>query len=467
MTSRLGPIWLRYLLLLLLTVEAHGEVSDAKRQPQRGDTVATRQRPELQQLGIPAGGFRVYPKLGYTVQHNDNIFAVENNRQSDQISIYSPGVALASNWTRHDVELSANADLGRYRDFSSEDYDDWQVSINALLDVSRSTRIRFGALHANLHEARGSSDDARGLQPTTFSTTQEFVGLKFQPGRFSLSPTLDFNSFDYDDVQALRFDSIEQDDRDRKEYTLSLRGAYEVGRRPDVFVRSRRIARDYDMLQAFTRFDHSSQGYEARVGTMFEVFVLARHIVRDYDMLQASTGFDRSSDGDEAGVGMMFELSGITRAQFFVGYRKQRYEQPLPDISTPIFDLSLIWNASNLTTLELSVLRSLRETNASFYSGYVSTLASIKLDHELRRNLFLQAEFGQIVDNYEGTTSTTPEDKRVKTSAGASWVLNRNVDISFRHEYTNRNLTDAIIAPGLPDVDFKTNVSWFRIEFRQ
>ena len=139
---------------------------------------------------------------------------------------------------------------------------------------------------------------------------------------------------------------IDQDDRDRDEYTLGLQGAYEIGH------------------------DHN-------------VFLRARSIVRDYDKLQKFTGFDRSSDGFEVGAGAVPDFGGVTQGRFFAGYRKQNYSDPLPDISEPVFDISLIWNPSVLTSLELDVQRDFGETTAFLYSGYVSTSARVKIDHEL------------------------------------------------------------------------------------
>ena len=353
-----GASWFACLIFLPLVATAQGIiVRDWKQQPERSDTVSSRERSELEPVGIPFEGYYFYPKFAYTYYHTDNVFAVGEGTESDQVSIYSPGLATVSDWTRHGFELSGSADLGRYRDFSEEDYDDWQIAANGWLDASSVSRFSGGLTRANLHETRESPDDVSGLNPTKFDVRTAYINFNHREGRFTFTPSLDFNEFDYHDVKALvlgRRVVLDQDYRDRSEYNLDIQAAYEIGYKHDVFAR-------------------------------------ARFNVRDYDNPQIITGFDRSSDGYEAGAGIHFELGGISHGKLYLGYREQQFESPLPDIETPIYEILFAWNVTGLTTLPFGAERGIMETTALFDSGYVSSLMSIRIDHELRRNLFLHA----------------------------------------------------------------------------
>ena len=432
--ARSVSITLFCLLLLVSNTNVHGAASQAPVKPERGDTVATRLHPELEPLGLSAGSFLIYTKLGYTRSHDDNIFANDDFQESDVISITSPAMSVASNWTRHMVNLSAMADLGRHREFSSEDYNDWQVSGNVQVDASYATSIHFDAVYASLHEPRESPDNAGGLNPGIFSSSLATLNLTYRPGAFSISPIASHNRLKYEDIDTLILEIlpavIKQDDRDRTESILGVRAAYEVGPDRNVFLR----------INSFKT---------------------------DYDKIQKITGFDRTSDGYELVTGVALDYIGITRGQFFIGYRKQDYVDPLPDISATIFGIDLDWKPSELTSVEFDVNRDFGETTLFAYSGYVSTLTSINVDHELRRNILLNAQLSKVVNNYDGIGSATREDDLLSAIVGIKWRHSRNLTVSLRHESARRDTSDSTIPAGFPEDDFQRNVSWISIELQQ
>src|SRR2546430_17302073 len=80
----------------------------------RGETVTSRPRPELDPLGMRAGSFLIYPRLGLQEVYNDNIFAAESNEQGDFITLVRPQLDVRSDWTNHAVDLHAGATIGRH-----------------------------------------------------------------------------------------------------------------------------------------------------------------------------------------------------------------------------------------------------------------------------------------------------------------------------------------------------------------
>jgi len=401
--------------------------------PQRDDTVATRPRPEVEPVGVPAGGFRLYPRIGYALEHDDNIFAVEHDKESDVITTLSPGLVLASEWARHAVKFAAQADRGRYRDQPSEDYDDWQLATSARMDLSGRSEMTLGAAHMKLHEPRESPDAAGGLNPTQFKSTVASFDLTIRRGALSISPSAMLNRLDYENAQGVQLGEpvvIRQDDRDRNERVLGLQASYDVGGPGRAFVRARSIVRDYDDVQAFT-------------------------------------GRDRSSDGFELGIGATLDLGGITRTALFVGRREQRYSAPLLDIRAPVFEASVIWKPTELTTVEFETNRTFGETTAIFYSGYLSTSARLGVDHELLRNVLLNGELLRVVDEYEGLGAAHRRDETLGLRFGFTWLAHRNLALSIHHEFTERSSDDNTIPAGLPDGDFERQSSWLRLELRR
>ncbi len=420
------------ILLFFILVNLPSNVFAAKEQIEYGGTVTSRYRPEVSQLGLTAGSFRIYPNLNFTQQYNDNIFAIDNNKQSDQLFIYTPALTLKSNWSRHSLEVSLNSKIGRYQFLSSENYDDLNFTAKGLLEATRSIKSQFTLSHSKLHEPRDSTDNAGGIQPTQYKLTTANLNLNYQPGRFSITPSIDFQEYQYTNVLSLQSGNLvplQQDDRNRKEYIIGIQGNYRLGALSEIYIRTRRTIKSYEKLQAFTNFDRSSTGYDF-------------------------------------GAGIRYDLGGLTYGHLFYGYSKQNYIQPLPDISTPIFEFSFVWNIYSLTTVELSSIRSLKETTSHSFSGYTSTFTNIKLSHEFARDILFFAEIGEYTSKFEGISSAYRSDKLFRYSTGIKWMINRYINTSLRYEKIKRNSNDTTIAAGLFDGDFKANIIRFTIELK-
>jgi len=92
--------------------------------------------------GYAAGGFRFYPEVGVTVLYDSNIYGVNGSvptdkaeprgevedETSDIVRIASPGLAVRSDWERHELTLNAGADLARFKDNNDENYDDFWIN---------------------------------------------------------------------------------------------------------------------------------------------------------------------------------------------------------------------------------------------------------------------------------------------------------------------------------------------------
>lgn len=430
-------VWALVLLAPRL-VEAQQEVPPEEPE---GTTVAERRRIELEPRGLRLGSFLVYPQVGFGVEYDDNIFARDAAKEADAIALFSPVVTASSQWTRHTLSLSAGADLGRYRDFPSENYDDWRLTGEGEVNVAPSTRALVGGGYAGLHQPRDSPDDTAGLTPVPYTLASAYVDFDHRPGRLFITPAFIFSRFEFEDVPALIGDEIveiDQGDRDRNEYTLSLEGGV-----------------------------HSTVPGRSSGGASRAAYLRVRGFIRDYDRLQNISGFDRSSDGFEAGAGVRLGSPGLLRAEIYGGYRRQSYQSPLPDVSTPIFDVSLHWSPSEISTLQAGAGRDIVETTALIYSGFVSTEFRAGLDHELRRNVTLNVSGTFTLDDYVGLEGATRTDRTVAVGAGVTWLFGRRGALAGRYEYSGRVSTDDTVPEEFPSDDFERHRAWVRIELRR
>ena len=295
--------------------------------PERGETVTNRPRPELDPLGVRAGGLFIYPRLGLQEFYNDNIFYTDSDEEDDFITLVSPRVDVTSDWTKHAFDLYAKAAIGRYADRTEEDFEDFSVGTNGRLDITQRANLRAGVSYDRLHEGRGSPDDDRRqggsppVEPTLFDVKSAFLTYRQWLGRFLLESGGEVDRLDYDNVGTEDGGIDINDDRDRALYAGNLKMGYEFMRGYTAFVRGEADYRRYDDLccGAPTPFDRDSQGYLIEVGTDFDVTAVLF--------------------GDVA-----------------IGYRSQDYDDPSFDtIGDVAGRASLTWNPTGLTTVSASI----------------------------------------------------------------------------------------------------------------
>jgi hypothetical protein len=387
--------------------------------PVRGETVESRQRPELDPLGIRLGSFVLHPELGIEEQYNSNIFATETDEEADFITSFTPRLLLRSDWRRHQVTLRVGADAGFYADNGSEDYVDYLAGVEGRLDITGDSYLAGSADYRHLHEDRGSPDDADGDEPTELDAALLAAAYVQRFGRINLEVAGSFEGLDFYDVDSSA-GTINNDDRDRLEAEGALRVGYEF--MPDV-----------------------------------EAFVEGTYNIRDYDDAVDDAGFNRDSDGFGAAAGVTVDFGGVTFGDFYVGYRQQDYEDPAFETVSGIdAGATLTWNVTPLTTVVAGVERSIQETTTAGAAGSVATEFSVEADHELLRNLILGLDGRYMMRDYEGIDR---EDDYFAVGADARYMMNRNMYLSAGYEFRNRDST-------LPGEDYDQHIAILRLTLR-
>ena len=393
-STRVASCWL--MLLLMPAAQAQ--------QLRYGETVTSRQRPELDPLGIRAAGFLIYPSLAVSEQYNDNIFADDTGEVDAFITFITPGVKVNSDWNNHALNFRADANIGRYIDNGDEDFEDYFFGTDGRLDITRNQSLFVDALYSHLHQIRGDPDDPLGRNQGSYDLSTVTGGYNHAFNRLSVTLEGTGVRYEYDNVTADDGSTIIQSTRDRTDAIGTLRAAYEL-----------------------------SPKYSA--------FLLGSYINRSYDERQQ--GVLRSSDGYEVAVGMDLALTGVTTGDLYVGYRSQFYDDPtLPTIEGPQGGASIYWNVTTLTTITGKVERTIEETTFLTdeddipASGYFHTRFGVIVDHELLRNLLLQASLFGIQDEFFGIDRT---DDVLLATVGAKYLMNRYLDISIGYGYRDRS----------------------------
>ena len=371
----------------------------------RNVSVRERPRPEYEALGLTAGTFAVYPLLQIDAEHNDNIFATATGADSDWIVRLKPEIQVESGWSRHSLSAFARGTIARYQDFDAENYEDWDVGANGRLDITRASNIAGGVNFASITEPRTSSNaPASTREPVSYDLASSFLAASHVAGRVKLSARGDRREFDYQDAVTLGGTLVDQDNRDRT--ISSLTGRVDVALSPAT-----------------------------------ALFVQATTNKRDYDTAVSALLPARDSEGYEVLAGANFEVGAVARGEIAVGYIAQDFDAAVYDeIDGFGGRAQLEWFPTQLTTVTTFGSRTIEDSGIVGSGGYLSTSIGARVDHELMRNVLLNAEASLSTDAYEGIDR---EDQRLQLSVGGTYLLNRNVGVSLsvgRFEQTSDGL---------------------------
>lgn len=348
------------------------------------------------------GAFTAYPKLTTTVESNDNIYAQTTKKVDDVIWRVQPEVTLVSDWSRHSLTAFARASFNRNQDFKNENTDEYSLGADGRIDVLRTTRLLGGASFTNATEPR-TSPNAVGAatEPTEYDLTKAYVGGEHEFNRLMVSSRLGYDKYDYQDVRALGGTVIDQDFRDHETTDLMGRADYSVS--PDT-----------------------------------SLFVEITGNQRKYDRVRPAVALTRDSDGVTVLAGAKFDLTAVARGEVSAGYLKQSFDDVTQkDVKGLAVRTQVEWFPTRLTSVTLVANRNIQDSAVANSAAYVAEDVSLRLDHDLLRNVHLSGDAGYGRDDYKDINR---RDRRVSAGASATYLLNRHVGVSLAYRYMDRDI---------------------------
>lgn len=379
--------------------------------------VYDRYRPDLSAEGIRSGGFLFRPTIAAEGKFDSNIYADNANEVDDFIAIIKPSFRMDSNWNNNSLSFYADAAIGKYSDSGDEDYEDFKVGSYGRLDISRGSNIFYDLSFSKEHEDRGSADNQSQLAPTEYDVLKAVVGFERDEGIVSLAIDGSYEKRDFDDVgTAGQAGFLDNDSRDRDTLKGSVRVGYELN--PE-----------------------------------YEAFVKFTAVKVEYDLSRTAGNTLRDSDGWDVVGGLAMNITGKTEGEFYVGYVKRDWDNiGFNDVSDFKFGASILWSG-DITSARIGVNRDVTETSVAVgglpAAGIVTTNYSLRLEHELRRNLLLNADTSFTKMNYTeaaGATGTRTDDV-FSIGAGMRYLWNRNLSLNADYKYGER-------AAGVPFFDY-------------
>lgn len=345
-----------------------------------------------EELGYTIGGFRAYPTLVLGVAQDDNIYADETNERDDTLGIVTPSLRLASLWSRHALKAEIGADHREYFDTSDDSTTDYWGDVDGRLDIQRDFRVTAGANYKNAHEGRGSTDISTvpGVvflrEPVEFEETRGRVGIEKEFNRIRVSGGYALSTIDYEDGLLSDGTFLDQDFRDR------------------------------DLTEATARLDYA-------ITPDTSVFVAYGHRAYDYDSIVFG---NRDFTAQDIFAGARFDITHLLTGEIAVGAFKGKSDDQTAFDDTDGFAArgSVDWQVTQLTKVHVALGRNVGESYAANIAANSTTReeASLRVDHELRRNIDLYGHVAFYKDEFEGIDR---DDEETKYGVGAQWHMNR------------------------------------------
>lgn len=186
----------------------------------------------------------------------------------------------------------------------------------------------------------------------------------------------------------------------------------------------------------------SRQSFNAAAGTLGGSYEVApgRHATATM-RVQDITHLDRparvrDSLTAEALLGVQYDFDGVWQGSAAFGWRRRDYQgAALRPLSGPAVELALTWLPSGMTTVSLSLARTLEESIQPNAVSYTRSLGQLRVDHEWRRNVILTGEAGLDHRAYQ-TTHQNATDLRL--GLGPRWMINRRLTLSAGYTHIQR-----------------------------
>jgi len=358
---------------------------------------------DYQAVGISMGGFTFYPTLGVGAWNTSNVFRTAAGAEADTYLLLTPGFEVISDWSRHQLKISGGADIRSYADLPSEDRTDWQAKIDGRIDVTRPLRVMLSAGHEVRHEERGAPDaPGNAAEPTEFAISAGEIRADYRSGRYGLKAEAVYNHFEWQPTRLNALPDRSNEDRDRDEISGAATALYEF-----------------------------SPGYAA--------FVRGSVLERDYEQDTDRDGVNRDMARVGADAGVEFELTTLLVGELTLGYRDYTFDDDVfEDISSVNYGAALRWYPTELTTLRLNISRALEPSTLIGVSGVMTTSYQARVEHELMRNVQLEASAQITREEFEGSARN---DDTTRLGFEARYMMNRYATLSANADYVERTST--------------------------
>lgn len=376
----------------------------------RNQGVRDRKKPELEQLGLNVGSFRVLPSVLAGVGYTSNVIGAQTNSRADGYGEISPEISVQSQWTRHALSATVSYDGLRYFNTKAKNQDGFVARIDGALDVHEQSQIVGSVSYRRTYEDQQEATfPANGGGAIAVERPQALLRATYVTNRVRWTASTDYNGFRYSDTVSTTGAILDLSYRNRDVYRASGRVEYLIGQDNSVFGQATYRRTDY------------------RTSNVLE---------------------DRTSNEWRLGVGAIADVTNLVRIAGAVGYYRRTYDNKA--VFRPVgglgLDIRADYYVTPLTTISAIVSRELDEAAVTGSSGYIATRAGARVDHELLRNLIPYLFVDRFNSDFRGVDRT---DRVWDGGAGVDYRMSRLFTLSTSGTYLSRSSVGADRGPNI------------------
>jgi hypothetical protein len=368
---------------------------------------------DYQTSGVPLCGLTAFPSITTGVGYLDNIYGSRRgtaNPIGDGFVTLSPSLDVVANAGDASANLRLNADLRRYFKEDAAKETNLRASASGSMPLGGNSGITSGAGFNRGYERQDSSTlPTDSVAPIRFDEVTAFLRFRTGGSRIRLTTGLDVSNIEFTDARVAATGlRIDQGYRDRTTLRGSARVETSFTGVVSGFVEGRYT--DFNYIRSF-----QVPGLPNRDGSQYEVL-----------------------------AGGMID-AGKLRGSLGAGYTRRSYDAAIfGSFGGFALNGDVIYYASGLTTYTLNVHRVIAESDTLASSAQFGTGGSLNVDHELLRNLILNARVAFEHNKYQNIDRS---DDLFAMSGGARYLMNRNFELGLQADYVKRSSGGAFFGP--------------------
>lgn len=387
-------------LLALFAVDA------VEAQVARDESVLRQRAPGYEAIGVQLGGFIMHPRMEAEAEYDDNVFRTRDDTRDDIVLKSRPSFSIATDdWFPVNLAIDGTAEIGRHVQYNEDDYEAFSGAARLSYSIADDLEFDIGGEAGRLLQRRGLDTDNASDEPTLVWVYEASANLNYlgDPLAFRFSPV--YRRFDFVDSG-----SVDNDDRDRREYELGFRIAWKAGANVSLFVDPSYLWVDYDDRRDNSGVNRDSQGYDVRVGVGYDASELL--------YLEIGAGYFKRWYDDKS-LGAQDGLSVLARAY---------------------------WNPLETISIEAEFGRGISEsdgaTGAGSSKGAVATSAALRLGWLPLDSVLLETGVAWSRYDYDDIGR---KDDFWQFDVGARYYLNEYFYAGLRYAHERRDSTESTL----------------------
>ena len=325
-----------------------------------------------------------------------------------------------SDWAAHEFRARLRGSYSRYTATPDASRPEAEGQANLRLDILRDTRAEFETRYRLDSQRPGTAEvNAQAIGRPLIQSYGGSAGITQDINRLSLSLRGSVDRTDYEDGQLSNGARVDLSNRNVTQYGVRGRVGYELTPGVKPFV---------DVLADTRRFDQTVD----------------------------PAGFRRNSNGLGGRVGSTFEMSRYLTGEVAVGYQTRKFDDTrLKELKGFIGETSLVWQATELTSVSLKGSLELADTTIANVSGAQVRRIDAQITHALQRNLSLTGFLGFSETEYDGIRL---KEDLLTVGARIDYKLTRTT--SVRASFTHERFTSTT-----PGSDYTANIALVGLRF--